>query len=128
MFMEHRCGDRISTDIPVRLVALPGTIGPGRIVNVSMTGAYVETQLKLPLLSLVALEPVKRTHRDGAVARLEAYVVRLDEAGIGIEWGEPILDPVSRLLSVERETMLSSGVLAQTVSCCEPAPALKEVP
>jgi hypothetical protein len=115
MVMEHRCGDRISTDVPVLLVALPGTIGPGRIANVSLTGAYVETRLKLPLLSPVILEPVKPTRHAGSAARLEAYVVRLDQAGIGLEWCEPILDPVAQLLGVERETLLSCRPFAQIV-------------
>jgi hypothetical protein len=113
--MEHRCGDRMSTDIPVLLVARPGTIGPARIVNVSMTGAYVETRLKLPLLSPVSLEPLAQARQDGPAARFEAYVVRVDQSGIGLEWCEPFLEPVSQLLGVKHETMTSAKVLSQTV-------------
>jgi hypothetical protein len=55
--MEHRWGHRKSTNVAVRFVAMPATIGTGRVINVSLTGAFLETQVPLRLLSLVYLEP-----------------------------------------------------------------------
>ena len=49
--MEHRWGQRITTDLAVSLVAMPATISFGRMLNVSSTGAFVATRLSVPLLA-----------------------------------------------------------------------------
>ena len=54
--MEHRWGQRVSADVIVRLIGAPGAIGTGRLCNVSATGAFVETNLHLPLLTPVRVE------------------------------------------------------------------------
>ena len=57
MGMEHRWGRRESTDVPVQFLARSGMTGSGRVLNISSTGAYLQTALSLPLNSLVYLEP-----------------------------------------------------------------------
>jgi hypothetical protein len=83
--MEHRWGRRQATDIDVHFWA-PATSGTGRILNVSSTGAYLETSVKLRVCSLVHLEPAD-TAPPGA-ARTAAIVVRRTPAGVGLEWCE----------------------------------------
>jgi hypothetical protein len=84
--MEHRWGHRKSTDVAVRFVALPATIGTGRVINVSLTGAFMETRVQLRLLSLVYLEPFVAVGDDDLMSRLVASVVRQTPFGVGLEW------------------------------------------
>jgi hypothetical protein len=84
--MEHRWGERVEVNRAVRLRRAPAVIGWGRLTNVSLTGAYVETSLPLPPLTYVEVEPLGH---DGAGERLGAYVVRGTSAGAGLEWCEP---------------------------------------
>jgi hypothetical protein len=87
--MEQRRGLRHNTDVAVRFVALPATIGRGRMTNISLTGAFMETTRKLPLKSVIyieGLETVKERGKNAARHRLAATVVRRCSAGVGIEW------------------------------------------
>lgn len=84
--MEHRWGYRAPIDVAVRLVVSPGTIGSGRIRDVSVTGAFVETNLDLTPLSIVHLEPSCFAAPAGSPERITAYVVRRSSAGAGLEW------------------------------------------
>src|ERR1700722_15785650 len=84
--MEHRWGHRKSTDVAVRFVAMPATVGTGRVVNVSLTGAFMETQVPLRLLSLIYLEPPGEIGDDDSMSRLLASVVRQTRLGVGLEW------------------------------------------
>ena len=87
--MEHRWGSRKSIDVPVRFIALPATIGTGRIINVSMTGAFLETRAELRPMAMLYIELIYLLRDAGQRARLAASVVREDELGVGIEWCEP---------------------------------------
>lgn len=87
--IEHRGGRRQLSDFAVRFAALPGTIGTGRVTNISSTGAFMETACKLPLLSVVHVEDLdsgRAHHRKGAPKRLTATVVRRCSDGVGLEW------------------------------------------
>jgi len=84
--MEHRWGRRHTMDVPVRFVALPATIGTGRVINMSVTGAYMETTVPLRRLSVLFLEPSVVPGPNGRVRRLAASVVRHDARGVGLEW------------------------------------------
>jgi hypothetical protein len=89
--LEHRWGRRYDTDVAVRFVALPGTIGTGRVTNISLTGAFMETACKLRLLSVVYIEDLdsgKERAKNAAAKRLAATVVRRCSAGVGLEWCE----------------------------------------
>jgi hypothetical protein len=84
--MEHRWGTRKSTDVAVRFVAMPATMGTGRVVNISLTGAFMETQVMLRLLSLVYLQPFGQVRDGDQKSRLVASVVRQTPLGVGLEW------------------------------------------
>jgi hypothetical protein len=87
--MEHRWGSRKAIDVPVRFIALPALIGTGRITNVSMTGAFLETRAALRPLVLLYVEMIHLSQDAGRRKRLSASVVRRTETGVGIEWCEP---------------------------------------
>jgi hypothetical protein len=85
-FMEHRWGQRRLADLVVRLIGSPGAIGIGRLRDVSASGAFVQTKLDLPLLSVLRVELVAGRLPANHPCTGRAYVVRQDSAGVGIEW------------------------------------------
>lgn len=84
--MEHRWGRRQSTDLKVSFV-WRSKIGSGRLSNVSITGAFLETKAHLRLLSVLTLLIAPRS-RNGSGDGMTAFVVRQDSAGVGLEWCE----------------------------------------
>jgi hypothetical protein len=89
MERDHRWSRRRPTDVAVRVIAKSGARGTGRMANVSLTGAYLETQMTLRPHSLVYLESADRTLANGMGKRVSASVVRHDARGVGLEWCEP---------------------------------------
>jgi hypothetical protein len=86
--MEHRWGNRHSTNLPVSFVLQSGTRGSGHVLNISTTGAYLRTEFPLRILTLIDLKFI-----DDDVtldARFTACVVRGDQSGVGLEWEAPI--------------------------------------
>jgi hypothetical protein len=90
MGMEHRWGRRQATDVVVQVITKSDARGTGRMANVSLTGAYLETKMTLRLLALVYLESVDRNLADDIGKRIAASVVRHDARGVGLEWYEPL--------------------------------------
>jgi hypothetical protein len=87
--MENRRGRRDNTDVAVRFVAMPSIIGTGRVTNISLSGAFMETTCKLPLKAVVYIEGLdsgKERGKHGGAKRLVATVVRRCTAGVGLEW------------------------------------------
>lgn len=86
--MEHRWGSRISVDIAVQISTRASTIGVGRILDLSRSGAWISTSLTLQVLSrvIVILDATQaRTHE---APSLGAYVTRATLDGFGVEWEE----------------------------------------
>ena len=81
-FMEHRWGQRVPLDLPVRLELAGELLAHGRIQDASISGAYVTTDTRFP--ALAAIEVVLRTP-SGRTA-LPACVVRRADGGVGLEW------------------------------------------
>jgi hypothetical protein len=85
--MEHRWGERILVDIPVRLSADAVTGIGARIRNLSLSGALLRVDAELYLHALVEVNfevslPSPRT------ACILAHVSRNRRADVGIEWCE----------------------------------------
>lgn len=81
VFMEHRFGQRFRCGTVVRLSAGSGIAGRARLANVSLSGAYLETALALPLYATVEI-----TGDGDRRVELLACVVRRDATGVGVEW------------------------------------------
>ena len=85
--LNHRWGHRLSVDIDVQLLCPPRMTGLGRLTDMSVSGAFVETDLDLPLLSAIrVLSELRNGHENFESHTATAYVVRRSRAGIGIEW------------------------------------------
>ena len=86
--MDHRWGQRVAVDLAVQLLCHPRTIAVGRLMNVSVSGAFVRTgfvpALLAPVRILGFLSETEGTRR----AAIEGYVVRRERDGFGIEWFE----------------------------------------
>jgi len=94
--MEHRWGRRKPCRASVSVSAGAGVIGTARVRDVSISGAFLETALPLPLFSQIAIAVLP----DDATHTLEfmASVVRTEPEGVGIEWCEPVAGSICRLL------------------------------
>jgi hypothetical protein len=70
----------------VRLGSSGTELGMGHIENVSISGAFLETTLQLPVNANVILEPLSSA--GGALENLKiaARVARVDKRGLGLEW------------------------------------------
>ena len=86
--MEHRWGQRSAADVPVRLTCHTGAVGRGRLMNASVSGAFVATDLDLPLLASVQVEIDLPPQTSRGALRIGAYVMRRSAAGFGLEWHE----------------------------------------
>lgn len=94
-FMEHRWGTRVDLDAPAEISTPAGFAASGYVRNASVSGAFVETRMRFPLLSRISVHPLAR---DGEW--LDAWVVRVESKGIAVEWLDPGLRKVSGLLSL----------------------------
>ena len=54
--MEARCGTRVPCDLRVLVMIHPATFGPGVLLNVSVSGALLQTPLVLNPLTQIELE------------------------------------------------------------------------
>ena len=84
--MEHRWGERVNAAIEVRLIAGSSYVGRGVLRDVSISGGYIETGLRLPLWLCLQVEIVP--HPRSPRQRIAACLARQDERGIGVEWQE----------------------------------------
>jgi len=98
--MEHRWGHRKPCRARVCVSAGAGVAGTARIRDVSISGAFLETSLPLPLFSQIAVAVLRG---DGSAHPIEftAAVVRTAADGVGIEWCEPVAGSICRLLGCE---------------------------
>jgi hypothetical protein len=100
--MEHRLGSRHAIDLDVYLRTWGSTVSArGRLIDLSVSGAFVSTRLRCrPLLHvMVQIVPEGRTRRTGMA--VEGQIVRLAESGIGIEWDELQPELLNQLILVQ---------------------------
>ena len=94
--MEHRWGTRVPCRLRVNISVQGRDLGTGRLRNVSMTGAFLETSVDLPQfmrLDLALLSDAARPQGE-----IQAAVVRVARSGVGVEWCEPAGGDICALL------------------------------
>ena len=84
--MEHRWGQRMPCRAVVQL-ARTGVGASSRVRNVSLSGAFIETTVDLPLYSRLALSVMGNESAKHPV-EIAATVVRVEHDGVGVEWCE----------------------------------------
>jgi hypothetical protein len=105
--MEHRWGERRPIDFKVRFVMMPATVGTGRIINISATGAFMKTQMTLRLLSLLYLQPMEFPETENK--HIRATVVRRDAMGVGLEWCEYDAKTMKNYLPLDKQVQHPPG-------------------
>ncbi len=102
--MEHRWGERIQVDIPVQVSVPPLVIGTGRVLNVSISGAWISGKFDLPPLAraFVIFDFALAGHHEALP--IACYVARVRPEGIGVEWRELAPQIVSDLILFATET------------------------
>jgi hypothetical protein len=98
--MEHRWGHRREINRAVHLETRAGLASRGRITNVSISGAFVVSPLPVPLYSYIQVQFTGRSHGKRAQMAVEGQVVRIDDAGFGIEWCEFAPEAIRALVMV----------------------------
>jgi hypothetical protein len=84
--MEHRLGQRVSTQLRVGIGVSPQSHSTGRLRNVSGSGAFVQTHLRLPSIARLRVY-FDEQHSCGSFKfALDAYLVRSTPEGLGLEW------------------------------------------
>jgi hypothetical protein len=96
--MEHRWGVRIRVDIGVRLAGNSVTVLDGRLMNVSLSGAFITLGCPVNLLSRLDIQFLAPREIRQTTLRLPARVVRRGANGIGVEWSEFASPAVRELL------------------------------
>ncbi len=94
--IEHRWGDRVQLEAAGELKTAHGQSLDVVIGNASLSGAFVQTRTRLPVLTCVSVRAMSGSEW------LEACVVRHDSAGMGLEWLDPGLRSLSALLALRR--------------------------
>jgi hypothetical protein len=84
--MEHRWGQRVPLELPIRLDVGGRPMGPGILRNASISGAFIETALEVPLFTNLAVVFRGSSGSKSRDCRLGACVVRSVLAGFGVEW------------------------------------------
>lgn len=97
--MEHRWGERVRVDLPVRITAHPFTVRHGRLTNLSVSGAMIKADFELRVLSRIQIV-IEMPHKTRCEApNIAAYVTRSTKGGVGIEWCEFSPGMVGELLA-----------------------------
>jgi len=85
--MEHRWGNRITVDHPVRISNATVT-GTGTLRNLSVSGGFIETSLPLSGMVTVRMWIADGAGRGKTRRDVAGFVVRRDPAGFALEWCE----------------------------------------
>jgi hypothetical protein len=106
--MEHRYGARYVSAIDVYVKTHSGRLAArGRLLDVSISGAFVSTSLPIAPLSSITLEVISMVNSVRRWKPIEAQVIRRTESGLGIEWKE--------LTSAALSQLVDAGQLAPKV-------------
>ena len=86
--MEHRWGHRREIDKGVRLKLCDGRTGFGRLRNLSVTGAWITTDLPGRLLSVVEIGFTRSEENRRVLTHESGRIVRIAWHGLAVEWVE----------------------------------------
>ena len=123
--MENRLGERTAIQLAIRLVSTrPRTIGLGLLKDLSRSGALI-VNCELQLYSLIHVVFKSRPGLNQDDASVAAYVTRVDDDGVGVEWCEFAPPAVAELLQTLTASPGKGEVPVESVAPEEvPAPLL----
>jgi PilZ domain len=97
--MEHRWGNRVAIDLRVQMFVDPASTAWGKLRDISVSGGFLETELRVAALSTLRMTVPARGTRGARAVR--AIVVRSGDDGVGVEWFDGDYETVAQLI---RET------------------------
>ena len=103
MPMEHRCGSRVPCDLRVLVMVHPAIFGPGVLLNVSISGALLQTPLVLEPLTQIELEVQGPGMGRSSIA---ASIIRRDVNEYGVAFhgtNNPAVERMLRLAQSQAE-------------------------
>lgn len=101
--MEHRLGTRVTTFLPVRVIHARALLAFGRMLDASLSGAYIETSAPLPLFARIDVVCGQGFSDRAECSGVAAYVTRAGAHGVGVEWLEFAPPAIRRLMLGEFE-------------------------
>ncbi|MDP9082364.1 MAG: PilZ domain-containing protein [Pseudomonadota bacterium] len=96
--MEHRWGERLQVDIPVRVAVHPYAVRDGKLSNLSVSGAMIRVESDARLFSQIEIAIEIPSFPKHEAPTVGGYVTRKYKEGIGIEWCEFSPRAISDLL------------------------------
>ncbi len=96
--MERRWGERQDANANVRLRSRAGALVPGRLINVSASGALIATHLPAPVLSNLEVLLAADGFGRGRADSIPGQVIRQTPEGLAVEWFELAPEPLRPLL------------------------------
>jgi hypothetical protein len=103
--MDHRCGTRIPCDFRVLVMVHPAVFGPGVLLNVSISGALLQTPLVLSPLTQIELE----VEGPGmGRASITAFITRREVHQYGVAFrgaNNRVIDRILRLAQSQAEVV-----------------------
>jgi len=103
--MDHRCGTRIPCDFRVLVMVHPAVFGPGVLLNVSISGALLQTPLVLSPLTQIELE----VEGPGmGRASIMAFITRREVHQYGVAFrgaNNRVIDRILRLAQSQAEAV-----------------------
>jgi uncharacterized protein YjdB len=102
--MEHRWGRRDPVDVDVRIFAHPASAGWGRLRDISISGGFIQTGLRVATLSTLCVTMPATRYRGELTLR--AIVARSDASGVGVEW----FDDDSEIVAALRQELAPRSV------------------
>jgi hypothetical protein len=96
--MEHRWGERVGVDLPVRITGNPYSVRAGRLANLSISGGFILTDVGCRVLSRIQVVIEASSHLRCDAFSIPGYIARKLSDGIGIEWCEFAPFEISRIL------------------------------
>lgn len=119
--MEHRFGTRRPLSLPVRLDKRGETLAFGRMLNVSLSGAYIETTRIFQPLMQIEIYCGRFSGDPARASGIAAYMARKTITGVGVEWCEFAPAAIRRLMALVESSVLGSvcvdsGGRSQTIA------------
>jgi hypothetical protein len=96
--MDTRWGERIQVDFPVRMTARRFAVRRGRLTDLSVSGASIESNFEARLQSRIEIAMVSPLRPKCKSPVVVGYVTRRHKEVIGVEWCEFAPHAVSELL------------------------------
>jgi hypothetical protein len=95
---ETRFGKRIALELPINLDIGGRTVGRGLLRNASISGAFVDTLLELPVFTNLVVKRNRIGDEASGCYELPACVVRRAPQGFAVEWRDMACPALIELL------------------------------